>query len=171
MRPDSVRALRLGLLLFLAICAQSAFADSLRIRSVPPDVPLVVAIIGSMYYDADRGAFLGFIIGVFHAAFATPSAGGFTALILSRLLVCFGVGWLEERIFRDSLPLALGMVALGSMLVECLFFVIAPQPDIPHWIRQTLFATLYNTLLTLPLYFVIRRSVASARDAVDSLSF
>lgn len=171
MSPASVRAARLGLILFLAVCVQSAFAESLRLFGVTPDIPLVVAIVGSMFYDANRGALTGFIAGVFHAALTSPSGGGFTALILSRLLVCFGVGWLEERVFRDSFPLALGIVALGSLFTECLFFVIAPQPNLSHWLRQMLFTVLYNTLLTLPTYLTVRKFVASVRDSEDSHSF
>ncbi len=168
MSPASARALRLGTLLFVAICAQCVFANTLRVRSVTPDIPLVVAILGSMFHDANGGATIGFATGIFHAALAAPPSGGFTALIVSRLLVCFGVGWLEERVFRESVPLAIGLVALGSLLAECLFFVIAPQPNIAHWFRQMLATTLYNMVFALPIYLIVHRWIGSLRDTEDN---
>lgn len=171
MSPSSARDLRLGVLLFAAVCLQSAFADALRMRGTTPDLPLVAAIIASMRCDANRAAVLGFAIGLFHAALAAPVAGGYTALIVSRLCVCFGVGWLEERIFRDSLALAIGLVALGSLLSEVLFFVIAPQANIPQWFRQTVYETLYNTLLAAPAYIIIRKFIATARYMEDATPY
>jgi rod shape-determining protein MreD len=157
MSASSRRGPRLALALFLAAMAQGVYADALQIRGARPDFLTLIAILGALFCDANGGAAVGFFAGLLLASLAAPPHGGFGSLIVSRTLVGFGVGWLEERIFRDNPLTALLLVALGTALADALFFVTAPQPDIPHWARMLGLTTLYNTVLALPLYFLMRR--------------
>ena len=67
--------------------------------------------------------------GVLYASLSGPPHGGFGSLIVSRTLVGFAVGWLEERIERDNPFLAVALVTAGTALADCLFFLFAPQRD------------------------------------------
>ena len=165
MSPSAGQGVRLGIALFLAALVQSLWASSLRIGSAQPDFLLIVAIIGSLFCDANGAAALGLFAGLLLAALAAPPHAGFGSLIVSRTLVCFGVGWLEERIFRDNALIALAIVASGTALTGILFFLFDPQPNVLHWARTLLQSTLYNTLLALPLYLLMRRFVGIDRNS------
>ena len=164
MSPSTRRGLWFGVLLLGAALMQSAWADSLRFHGGQPDFLTATAILCALFADANEGAGLGFSAGLLYACLAAPLHGGFGSLIVSRTLVCFGVGWLEERIFRDNALIAVALVAGGTALVEGLFFVFAPQHNIVHWARGLGMGVLVNALLALPLYLLVRRCVRGLRE-------
>lgn len=163
MNPSVRRSLGMIAALFLATLAQAVYADAMQIAGARPDFPLAVALILSLFTNANGGASLGFFAGLLHASLASPPHGGFGSLIVSRTLVCAGVGWLEERMFRDHALTALGIVGVGTALAETLFFIFAPHPNILLWARHLGMTTLYNGLLAIPLYLVIRRLIGAHR--------
>ena len=163
MTPQAARTVRLCVALLVAALVQLAFAGSLSIRGVRPDLLLATSLLISMFSDANGGAALGFFAGLIHACFAAPPLGGFGSLLFSRTLVCFGVGWLEERIYRDNGLLAVVLVGLGTLLAEGVFFVLSPQRHLVHWARSVGGMTLYNVLLAYPLYLLLRRWLGPLR--------
>ncbi|HZO89537.1 MAG TPA: rod shape-determining protein MreD [Chthonomonadaceae bacterium] len=157
MSPSLRRGVRLAAMLLCAAILQGLYADSLQVHGARPDLLLLTAILGSLFCDINGSAALGFFAGLLHAALAAPPNGGFGSLIVSRTLVCLGVGWLEERVFRDNPLIALFLAALGTALAEGLFFLFAPQHHVLRWTHNVGLTTLYNAVLALPLYFLVRR--------------
>lgn len=153
------RSLGLALALFLACLAQMVYADALRLFGAPPDFVLLIALLGAMFCDANGGALIGFCAGLLRASIAGPPHAGFGSMVVSTTLVGFGIGWLEKRIFRDNPLLALAFAAVGTALAEALFFIFSPQPHILHWARGLGLTTLYNALLALPVYLLLRRLI------------
>jgi rod shape-determining protein MreD len=168
MTPQARLSLGLALALFLAAVAQATFANALTIRGAQPDFLLAVALLGALFCSGGGGASTGFFAGLLHASLASPPAAGFGSLIVSRTLVCFLVGWLEERIFRDSPLLAVAVVPAGTILAELLFFLFSPQPHVGHWVRVLWQTALYNTVLTLPLYYLVRFFVGPREEGLFS---
>ena len=164
MTSSAQRGVKLAFALFVAALLQSVCADAMGIRGAHPDLLTATAIVGALFCDANGGAALGFFAGLLHACLVTPPFGGFGSLIVSRTLVGFGVGWLEERIFRDNALLSLSLVTIGTALAEGLFFLFAPQRNILHWARALGLTTLYNPLLALPLYALLRRFLRVERE-------
>lgn len=167
MTPSARQGLGFAVALLLATLVQCVYADALRIFGATPDFLLTTALVGSLFCDANGGAALGFFAGLFHASLASPPNGGFGSLIVSRTLTCLLVGWLEERIFRDSVALAVVLAACGTLLAEGLFYVFAPQPNVLHWARSVGLTTLYNSLLALPLHYLLRRLLGLAKSYRD----
>ena len=163
MKPESRHILGIGAVLFGAALMQSAWAGAMRVHGAQPDFLVMACCLCALFCDANGGAGVGFAAGLLHACLASPPHGGFGSLIVSRTIVGFGVGWLEERIFRDSSLLALAVVSLGTILAELLFFLFAPQRHVLLWARSMGLATLYNTILALPFYFLVRRIVGAHR--------
>ena len=157
MNPTLRRRLIFALALFLAALAQSAWADAVRLRGAKPDFLVLIALLGALFCETSESAALGFFAGLLMACIASPARGGFGSLIVSRTLVAFGVGWLEESIFRDNALIAVAVVTCGTALAEGFFFVFCPQHHIGHWARGVGLTTLYNALLSLPFYFLLRR--------------
>jgi len=164
MTASAPRLPALYLTLFLAALAQMVWADSMRIGGARPDFLVLTVILTSMFRDANTAAGLGFWGGMLTAAISAPPHAGFGSLIVSRTLVGFGVGWLEERVFRDNPLIAVGLAATATALAECLFFLFAPQHAVHHWARAMLQTTLYNTALAVPLYVLIRKLVGARRE-------
>ncbi len=157
MNPTLRRRLILTLALFLASLAQCAWADAMRFHGGKPDFLVLTALLGAMFCGINESAAMGFGAGLIMACLAAPPGAGFGSLIVSRTLVAFGIGWLEERIFRDNALIALAIASCGTLLAEGVFFIFSPQHQISHWARGVGITTLYNTLLALPIYFLLRR--------------
>ncbi len=167
MTPSARRTAGLILSLFLAAMAQSVWADAMQIRGARPDFLTAVALLGALSCDANGGAALGFAAGLIHASLASPPHGGFGGIIVSRTLVAATIGWLDERVFRDNALIAVALVAVGTALAEALFFLFAPQPHVLHWAKAVLYTILYNTVLALPLYFLIRKVTGEQQRAKE----
>lgn len=163
MTPQAVRNLRLTAALLIAALVQLSLVPAIAVRGARPDLLLATALLCSMFSEANGAAALGFFAGLIHACFASPPLGGFGSLLVSRTLVCFGVGLLEERIYRDSGLLALVIVGVGTLLTEGVYFVIAPQHHLGHWARSVGGATLYTLLFAYPLYLLLRRWLGPLR--------
>lgn len=159
MNPSQRKAIWLGISLFVALILQATFADKIKIVGVKPDLTLVVALTGAMFCEANGSSLLGFVAGLLHASFATPAGGGVGAIIVSRTLICFGIGLLGEHLYRDSLRVACIAVAAATFLTEVIFYVIAPQPIVSVWFRHAVGTAVYNALLAIPLYLFLRRTI------------
>lgn len=157
MRPAIRRGWGLALALFVAAVLQSVYANAMQIQGAQPDLLLATGLVGALFCDVNGGAAVGFFAGLLHASVSAPPHSGFGSLIVSRTLVCLLVGWLEQRVFRDHVLLALTCVAVGTALAETLYFLFAPQPDVLRWARALLLTVLYNSVLSLPLYYALRR--------------
>ena len=164
MTPETIRNLRLAVALPAAAVVQLAFVGSIGIRGVRPDLLLATALLSAMFSEANGGAALGFFAGLIHACFAAPPLGGFGSLLVSRTMICFGVGWLEERIYRDNGLLAVVLVGLGTLLTEGVYFILAPQQHLVLWVRSVGGTTLYNVALAYPLYLLLRRWLGPVRS-------
>ena len=164
MSAPASRRIGIALALVLALLVQMVFADAVGIRGAHPDFVLLTVLLGALFCDANQGAQLGFWGGLAYASIVSPPHGGFGSLIISRTLAGFGVGWLEERIFRDHPVLAVALTAGGTALTEAIFFVFAPQPHALHWARAAATTTLYNAALAGPLYLLMRRLLGRLRD-------
>jgi hypothetical protein len=158
MKPTARQMMALSLVILCATLLQMDLAYAIRIGRAQPDFIILFIILTSMFCDANGGAALGFWGGLLTATVAAPPHSGFGGLIVSRTLIGFAIGWLEERIFRDHPLLALALVAAGTALAEGLFFLFDPQHDVTRWARVALLLPMfYNTALALPFYLLVRR--------------
>jgi len=164
MTPETRRTLGIVLALYAAAILQCRFADTISVFGARPDFPTATVILGAIFCDASGGASVGFFAGLLYASVVSPPHAGFGSLIVSRTLIGTGVGWLESRLFRDNGLIAIGLVAVGTALANALFFLLAPQPNIAHWLRAALSTVLYNTVIAFPLYLIIRWLVGKYRE-------
>jgi len=169
MKPSTRRIVVLYGAVLLAAVAQAIWADAIVIRGARPDFLTATAILCAIQCGANEAALVGFLSGLFLAALTSPPKAGFGSLIVSRTLVGFCVGWLEERIERDNPILAVFLVTFGTALANGLFFLFNPQRPIMHWARHMGLCTLYNGLLALPLYLLLRFLLGSSSE--DDKSF
>ncbi|MEA2298447.1 MAG: hypothetical protein QOF77_1383 [Solirubrobacteraceae bacterium] len=151
--------LRLATLGLAAVILQVAAVSQFTLFGINADItPLVVASAG-LLTGAVAGSMLGFGMGLF-VDLALVQTLGVSALIYT--LIGYGAGRLRELRAPQATftPLGLGAAAtaastIGFSLMEFLLGVDAPVSFL--LVRQTLATIVLNTLISLPVYALVRR--------------
>lgn len=87
--------MRLAFMIFGGGLAQTTLAPALRVGSVTPDVPLVLAVLLGLHRGPEVGCLAGFVAGLLQDV----TGGGLVgAQALTKALVGFGVGLLGSRL-------------------------------------------------------------------------
>lgn len=92
------------------------------------------------------------------------SGASLTAFTLGRTVVSFFFGFLERVEINVNLPLGAGLVALATGLDGALTALISPPSDLGGFVRATIGSALYNGVLALPVYGLVRRLFRSKDD-------
>lgn len=153
--------LRLTIVLLLAFLLQAAFGSRMVLFGAYPNISLTVLLVSCLFTGANTGAFLGFLLGLLEASYLNRYVG---SVLVSRTLVGWAVGLMEESIFRDNLLIALATALVGTLAAESCFFIFAPQPHVTRWAIRTLATAGYNTALTIPLYLLLHRVLHRDRN-------
>ena len=156
MNADTRKNLGFCTALFLAAVLQAVYADALRIQAARPDFLTAAAVLCSLFCDANGGAAVGFFAGLLTAVLAAPPHAGYGSLIVSRAATCSVVGWLDDRMFRDSYLIAVLMVAVGTAASGALFFIFDPEIHFSYWAKSLAGTILYNAIISIPIYAFIR---------------
>ncbi len=151
--------LRLGALGFAGVILQVAAVSQFTLFGVNADItPLIVAS-GGLLTGAVAGSLLGFGMGLFVDLVLVQTLG-ISALIYT--LIGYGAGRLRELRAPQATftPLGLGAVAtalssVGFSVLEFLLGVAVPVSFVLA--RQTLATIVLNTLISLPVYALVRR--------------
>jgi rod shape-determining protein MreD len=154
--PLGSRSVRMVLALLVAFAVHAAYDHQLSIRSARPSLSLTALLTICLFTNSQRGAWLGFMVGLLEASYASRFIGSF---IVTRTLAGFLVGLLDERIFRDNVLVAAATAFVGTLFVDTCFFVFAPQPHALGWFTSTLHEAVYNTVLAIPLYYLFKKLV------------
>ena len=158
------RGIKLAAVLFIAGIIQAAFADAVNLWGARPDLLLTTSLVGAMFCGEGAAALLGFSAAVVHASLAAPPHAGVGSILVSRTIVCFGIGWLEDRMYRDNVLVALVLVLGGTLAAECLFFVFYPQHNLLKWVRILLLTLAWNGGLSAPCYYAVRALLGRHRE-------
>lgn len=159
MSPPIRRTVLITVLLVSASAAQSVWAQSIstHLYGARPDFLLVAALICAQFCTAAESAAVGFAAGVLTASLAAPYDGGFGSLVVSRTMVCFGVGWLEERVFRDNAAISIALVGGGTIIAESLFYACDPHFPVISWAKHMGLEVAVNTFASVPAYLIVRQ--------------
>src|SRR5580698_661537 len=152
---------RIAVLVVVVVFFQIGVVSEVPVFGVTVDLsPLVVAFVG-LLCGSTIGAATGFVVGLL-VDLALVQTLGLTSLVFT--LVGFWCGRLRE--LRDPqatlTPLLVGSVAsaaatVGYSLVEFLLGVDAPVSL--ELLRQIVLGVLVNTIVALPVWLVVRRSL------------
>jgi rod shape-determining protein MreD len=156
--------LRLALLAFVAVIVQETLISQITIFGVHADItPLVVMSVGYLA-GSMTGAAMGFATGLLVDLVLMQTLG-----ITSLLYIVIGYWPGRLRELRDPahglVPLGLGAAAtaialLGMALLQFLLGVDSPVS--PLLFQQIFIEILINTLISLPVYALVRRIVRPA---------
>lgn len=140
-------------MLVLAAALQGNLPAWLVLKGARPDLPLVVLIATALSLDPLSGAALGFIAGLIHGSIVGASLGSF---IVSRTIIGFAAGSVTIRLFSEN-PVVPVLSAGGlTLLGEVIFLLANPVPSLAASLKIILAKSLYNSLLTLVVYWILR---------------
>ena len=140
--------------LLIAAVLQGRGAHAIALRGAEPDFILVALACGATLVGGPRGAGLGFWAGLLTAALVPGTSGTF---LVSRTLAGAFAGWLHGSVIRDSVVVP-PLVGLSTTLVaELVYVLMAPTHHLRAWAVARGGELLYNAVLALPLYFLMRR--------------
>jgi rod shape-determining protein MreD len=155
----TIRLIALG---FVAVVVQQVAISQISIFGVSADItPLVVMSVG-LLAGSMAGAVMGFGMGLLIDLVLVQTLG-----VTSLLYIAIGYWSGRLRELRDPahglVPLALGAAAtafagIGMALIQFLLGVDAPVSLL--LVQQILITVLVNTLISLPVYALVRRVIA-----------
>ncbi len=142
------------LLLLVAGALQGNMPEWMMFKGARPDLLLVVVIALSLTFDPLSGAIIGFFAGLIHGSIVGVHLGSY---IVSRAVIGFAAGSMTVRLFSDNALVP--VVAAGGLTFagELLFLIFNPIPNFVGSIKVLLAESLYNSLLALLTYWIIRR--------------
>jgi rod shape-determining protein MreD len=151
--------LRLAALTLVAVILQIAVVSQFTVFGVNADIaPLVIGTAGLLCGPV-AGSLVGFAVGLLTDLLLVQTLG---VLALIYTLIGFGAGRLRELRAPQATftPLGLGAAAtavatIGFAMLEFLLGVDAPVSFL--LVRETLATIILNTLISLPVYAVVRR--------------
>ncbi|HOP79049.1 MAG TPA: rod shape-determining protein MreD [Armatimonadota bacterium] len=141
------------IMLILAGALQGYLPSWMVIRGARPDFLMVVVIATSLTLDPLSGGILGFLGGIIHGSIVGEGVGSF---IVSRTIIGFVAGSVTIRFFSDNpvVPvLAAGVLTFSG---EALFLLANPVADLGSSLNVLLIKSLYNSLLTLIIFWFLR---------------
>ncbi len=142
-----------SLLILLAAAIQGNLPDWLIIKGGQPDLILVALIATALTLDPATGAVLGFVAGLVHGAITGESLGSF---IVTRTIIGYAAGSLTVRLFSDN-PVVPVLAAGGLTFAgEFIFLLANPTPDLIGGVNMILAKSLYDSLLTIFVFWFLR---------------
>ncbi len=154
-------------LLVVTILLQVALAQEVNVGGVKPDFILVVTVCLALYEGPTRGAVFGFWGGLMEDVFTTGFMG---VSALTKTLAGFFAGELQNRITSTSVFLPMIIVFFFTIANELLKFaawVTVGWGGRPTFKFEVIAgAAVYNTLVTLVAYPVVRRLVQHEEEVM-----
>lgn len=132
---------------------QGSLPPALCLFGARPDLVLVVLVAYSLAAEPTFGATLGFVAGLLHGASVGMAVGSF---IVTRTLTGFLASLVTTRLFSEN-PVVPTVAAAGLTLVcEGLFAISNPRAPFVPAARTIAGECIYNALLALILYWILR---------------
>ena len=141
---------------------QIAIGSRLAVRWAAPNLALASLGCACLFVDSSAAAIFGFGVGLVESSYVASLMGTF---IVSRTITGFLIGLLEDRVFRDSVPLAVATVLVATFVAGTLFFAFAPQPEAARWFANLAGTAVYNAVLAAPVYAIMRKVAGRPRIA------
>lgn len=142
-----------AVLIVLAAALQGNLPEWIAFRGAKPDLILVALIATALTLEPVAGGVLGFFAGMIRGTIAGYSLGSF---IVSRTIIGFAAGSVTVRLFSDN-PLVPVLAAGGLTFIgEILFLLANPMPDLLASLNSVLAKSLYNSMLTIIVFWFLR---------------
>lgn len=148
------RPLVVGAALVLALALQTTVVNAVAVAGVKPDLVLVVALCVGLLTGPGNGAVCGAAAGLLEGYAQGQYLG---SLGLSRTFAAFVAGTVETHLMRDKVVVPAITVLIGSLVAHMVYFVLAPELPIARPLRIAIIESLFNMVVTPPVYLALGR--------------
>ena len=149
-----------AVLLWLAGGFQLSLSYPMSIWGASPDFLLVVVVVWSLFAERRNGAGIGFLAGTIQGAVA---GGHLATYSVIRAIVGFLVGWLTGLEFEGNVVVAFIVTASATTVAQIAYLLLSPKGAILPFLLATIVSALYNGVLAMPLYALLKKVADSPR--------
>lgn len=143
-----------ALILWMSGGCQRSVAPYVSIGGVAPDFLLIAIGCLALFGTRRSGAIVGFAAGVIEGALA---GANLAAYAVSRTIAGFVSGWFSSLEFEASAVVASFVVFAITLFAQLLLMFVAPPGQIMSFLLATIGSAVYNGVLAMPLYALLRR--------------
>ena len=148
------------ILLWLAGGCQQSVANQFAIAGAAPDYLLVVIVTLSLVVNRRAGGVIGFLGGVIQGAIA---GGHMATYAITRTILGFLIGWLTGLEFEGNIAVAFVVTAGATCIAQVSFLLMSPRGAILPFLLATIGSAMYNGVLAMPLYALLKKVSDSPR--------
>ncbi len=148
------------ILLWLAGGCQQSVAYQLSLVGATPDFLLVAVVVFSLFADRRTGSIFGFLAGAIQGAVA---GGHVSSYVITRTILGFLVGWLTGLEFEGNIVVAFVVTAASTCITQFAFLLLSPRGGILPFLLATIGSAMYNGVLAMPLYALLKKVSDSPR--------
>lgn len=149
----------ISLIILFNLIFQSTLFQWIGIYGVVPNTALILVMSFSIYSGKNRGAIIGFSIGILQDVVFGRTIG-LNALIF--MIIGYLVGFMDQKIFKDSLLIPFTLTILTTILYETinlmLVFLLGYRIELLSIIKKMLLIeVIYNSVVSLIVYYYISK--------------
>ncbi len=153
------RILVLTSLIYIACLLQSTVVDFIEIAGIRPNLLIVGAVAIALCRRDMESAYMGLFFGLAMDILVGRALGWYAMLLF---LVCFCIGMLNPKLYKDNLLVPIFFVFVSSISVEMMIYFIYSflkgYPDMIFVLTSLIFPeSIYNALLAIPIYPLVVR--------------
>jgi rod shape-determining protein MreD len=141
-------------MLVVAVILQFSFVPSIAIFGAKPDLILLVLMLTSCFHRPGASAAAGFFVGILQGALA---GANMLHYVTSRCIGAFVTSLLRNTESVPDALITIPVITGTTLLAQFLLMFFAPPTNIGLFIRDTITMALYNGVIALPLFALVRR--------------
>ncbi len=150
-------AIKLGVLLVLAVALQTSWLARVAVWGVHFDLPLLLTVSVALLFGWRAGAVFGLAAGFFMGVMVAKNVG---SAMMSRIFCGAVIGISDRNFGRDNIFAPPLLAALGTLLSDIIVLLMAPTDfPISWWLAHTPIKMLMHAVLIWPLHYVVARWV------------
>jgi rod shape-determining protein MreD len=146
--------------LYVMAVFQQTLSQRVAVLGARPDFLLLWSACLALLLPRSRASLAGFIAGLVHGSMAGMNMA---AYISSRTIAAFCASWTKDLRYEVSLPAVAVVAAFTTVLAEILWLFITARPGIGEFLGATIGTAVYNGVLAIPMYALLKRFVDPPR--------
>ena len=143
----------IALSLWIAAILDHGVSQRIAIFGATPNFLLIIPLVVGLTAQNPAAVWTGFFAGLTQACLI---GANLTQFVVSRIAGSFVTARLGALDVEIGVVLAGIFVGFGSLLSDVVLMFLAPPRSIPDYLRDTITSGLYNAVLALPIYAVLR---------------
>lgn len=141
-------------MLWAGLILDSGIAEFIQVLGARPEFVMIVLFSHSLLWRPMGASIGGFAAGLLQGALI---GANLTHYVLSRAVGAFALSGSRSLGYELSVVLVGLVCALATVGTRLLFMFLAPPPSIPAYLGATIGSGLYNGLIAIPLFALLRR--------------